>query len=291
MEDLSRNLPQGSQLRSPSRTREASKHWRVFLIGDLGKIVSFSLTKPLLVASTTCLAAVLAVVIYSVVSYNLVRLENRHFRKDLDALRAKLETAEKDREKALVRMMVLEDSVKQVAKKPSPASDRETKDVASKQTKPSPAAVASLPTRPEKDRTAAPASSARILVKDLEIWREPESNAFKFQFVLKNRNIDSEGDNERNRIAGHTFVVLGPEEGSGTTPRTFPWTPLKDGKPGIFKRGQYFSIVRFKFVRGTLRDVGEINRFKTATIYVYSDTGDLLMGKVFEVARILRSQG
>jgi hypothetical protein len=220
---------------------------------------------------------------YSVVSYNSVSSENTQLRKDLNTLRAELETAEKAKEKALVGLMVLEDSVKQTARKAHPASDLKTKHMASKVTKPRPAATPSPPTRAEKDKIGPPVSPSRILVKDLEIWQEPDGNAFKFQFALKNI------DRESGRVAGHTFVVLNPDEGSREPVRAFPWSPMKDGKPAIFKRGQFFSIARFKLVRGTLTDVSTINRFKTATVYVYSDTGDLLVEKVFEVAKILRS--
>ena len=298
MEDLSRNLSQGSQIRSPGRTHKEPRRWTVLLIGDLGKIISFHVGKPLVLGLTACLCAILGVVIYSVVSYNSVRLENTQLIKDLDTLRAQLETAENAKEKALLGLMVLEDSVKQTARKASPASDRKTKGVASKVTRPKPAAtkaakaeapktpkpaaVASLPTRAEEDRIGPPVSPARILVKNLEIWQEPGDNAFKFEFALKNV------DRESGRIAGHTFVVLKPEEGSREPVRAFPWSPMKDGKPTIFKRGQFFSIARFKFVRGTLTDVSTINRFKTATVHVYSDTGRLLVEKVFEVDKILR---
>jgi hypothetical protein len=285
------------------------------LIGDLGKIVSFHIGIPLLLALTACLCAVLVVVIYSVVSYNSVRIENIELTKDLDTLRVKLETSEKAKEKALVGLMVIEDSLKQTARKAGPAADPETKDVASKvrtpspaatkTTKPkapetpspvatkttkarapetpSPAATASQPTRAEKDKIARPVSPANILVKNLEIWREANSNTFKFQFALKNV------DGGRGKIAGHTFVVLRPQEGSQELIRPFPWSPLKDGRPAIFRRGRYFSIVSFKFVRGKLTDVSTIERFKTATVYVYSDTGDLLVEEVFEVDKIFRS--
>ncbi len=293
MEDLSRNLSQGSQIRSPGRTNKEPRRWTVLLIGDLGKIISFHVGKPLVLGLTACLCAILGVVIYSVVSYNSARLENTQLIKDLDTLRAQLETAENAKEKALVGLMVLEDSVKPTARKAGPASDRKTKvtrprpaDTKAAKAKtperPKPAAVASLPTRAEEDRIGPPVSLAKILVKNLEIWQEPDDNAFKFQFALK--NVDREGG----RIAGHTFVVLKPEEGSRETVRAFPWSPMKDGKPAIFKRGQFFSIARFKFVRGTLTDVSTINRFKTAIVYVYSDTGGLLVEKVFEVDKILR---
>ena len=331
MENLSRNLSQGSQVKSPGHTHKEPRRWTVILIGDLGKIVSFHVGKPLVLGLIACLSAILCIVTYLVVSYNSVSSENTQLIKDLDTLRAQLETAEKAKEKALVGLMVLEDSVKQTVRKVSPASDRKTKDVASKVTRPrpaatkaakaktserprpaatkaakaeapetpkpaatkaakaeapetpKPAAVASLPTQAEKEKIATPVPPARILVKHLEIWQEPGDNAFKFQFAL------NKVDGESGRIAGHTFVVLKPEEGSREPVRAFPWSPMKDGKPAIFKRGQYFSIARFKFVRGKLTDVSTMNRFKTATVYVYSDTGDLLAEKVFEVGKILRS--
>ena len=164
---------------------------------------------------------------------------------------------------------------------PSPAATKTAK--AKVPETPSPAATPSQPTQAEKDKIAQSVFSANILVKNLEIWRKTDSNAFKFRFALKNV------DHERGKIAGHTFVVLRPEEGSLEPIRPFPWSPLKDGKPAIFKRGQYFSITRFKFVSGTLTDVDTIKRFKIATVYVYSDTGDLLVEEVFEVDKVLRS--
>ena len=315
MEDLSRNLSQGSQVKSPGHTHKEPRRWTVILIGDLGKIVSFQVGKPLVLGLAACLSAILCIVTYLVVSYSSISSENTQLIKDMDTLRAQLETAEKAKEKALVGLMVLEDSVKQTARKVSPASGRKTKHVASKVTRPKrtatkaakaktsetpkpaatkaakaktsdilkPAAVASLPTQAEKEKIATPVSPARILVKDLKIWQEPGDNTFKFQFALNNV------DGESGKIAGHTFVVLKPEEGSREPVRAFPWSPMKDGKPAIFKRGQYFSIARFKSVRGRLTDVSTINRFKTATVYVYSDKGDLLVEKVFEVGKILRS--
>ncbi len=299
MENPSRNLGQDSEIISPARTHKVPRHWTVLLIGDLGKIASFRIGKPLLLAFTASLCAVLAVVICSLVSYMSVRLENTRLRKDLDTLRVQLETSENAKERALVGLMVREGSVKPTARKASPASDRKTKDVSSRVRKPSPAAtktakvrapetlspavMASQPTRAEKDKISPPVSPANILVKNLEIWQGANSNDFKFRFTLK--NVDS----ERGKIAGHTFVVLKPEEGSEEPSRAFPWSPLKDGKPVIFKRGRYFSISNFKLISGTLTDVSTIGRFKTATVYVYSDTGDPLAEEVFEVDKTFRS--
>ena len=340
MENLSRNLAQRAKVKIPGHPRKVQRRWTLLLIGEVGKVFSFHLSKSLLLAFPALVAAIVAAATYSVVSYNALRVENSQLRDDLDMLRVKLETAEKAREKASLRLMVLEDSARQRVTKGNPASDRKTKEATSKATKPKTAAnakpsktpkpiaqkmaepkaaetpkpvaakgasgepsetvkppatqtvsletaetapAAALPAEAEEDEIVSPPSPPRIQVKDLEISRKSHGSPFKFQFALK--NIDQEGG----RIAGYTFLVFKPAEGSGEPIRSFPWSPLKDGMPAIFKRGQYFAIAHFKFVRGTLTDVTTIQRFKTATVYVYSENGDLLVEKVFEMDNLSRS--
>jgi hypothetical protein len=126
-------------------------------------------------------------------------------------------------------------------------------------------------------------SSKSILVENLQVWPKAEDYSVRFQFDLK--NMDPEG----RKINGYAFVVFEPEEGSQEPLRASPWTPLKEGRPTIYKRGQYFSIARFKLVRGRVPQIQDVGRFKTATVYVYSETGSLLLEKVYEVDDIVRS--
>jgi hypothetical protein len=256
-------------------------------------MLSLYLSKPLLFAVTASLAAVLTIFIYSAVSHYSLREENRQLKKGMDKLTAQLESAENVKEEALVRLMLLEDSVKQTAKKAKTRPAQKAKDVASKVTELNPGsresekpeasetpklpATAPQPKQLDRGTTTPPAAVARVSVEDLQIWYEPEGNAFKFQFKVK--NIDQEGG----KVAGYTFLVLKPKEDSGEPPRAFPPSPLTDGKPSDFKNGHHFSIARYTVIRGTLTDVSAIKRFNTAIVYAYSDTGNLLIEKVFEV--------
>ena len=126
-------------------------------------------------------------------------------------------------------------------------------------------------------------SEEALEVDKLEIWNQSGEHSVRFQFSLK--NVSATGD----KIKGYTFVVLKPGEGSSEPSRGSPWTPLEDGQPTIFKRGQFFSIARFKYVRGKIPQIQDVERFKTATIFVYTESGNLLIEKVFDVADILRS--
>ena len=299
MEDLPRNMAKNSGIRIIERFYQAPRSWTIVLIGDLGKIVSLHLTKPLLLASTACLAVILVVFIYSAVSYRSVRSENKALSKDLDRLSVKLRSAEETREEALVRLMLLEERAGHAAGKTINDSEQQTKDKASQATEPTPpatagakaraqeaprpAATALLSSRADTDKVAPPTPAARVSVRNLEIWLEPDNNEFKFKFKVKNT------DRQSGKVAGYAFLVLKPKGDSGKPPRVFPITPLKNGKPNNFKDGHHFSIARYTFVRGTLAEVSTIAPFETAKIYVYSDTGDFLLEEVFNVGGVIRS--
>ncbi|MBW2019550.1 MAG: hypothetical protein JRI58_07070 [Deltaproteobacteria bacterium] len=285
MENLSRDLAQGSQVKKPGHMHKAPRHWTVLLIGDLGKIVSFRLSKPLVLALTVCVTASLSIVIYWVVSYNSVCMENTQLKKELDTLTAGLKAAEREREKALVRLMVLEGKAEQTDEAPAatvqePTADKPEGEEGAKSV--GPVSPAPAPETRETVQKVSP-GPARMSVENFKIRQDPEDNALKCEFLL--RNIDPQGM----KISGHTFVVLNPKEGSGESPKAFPWTPLKDGRPTLFQRGQRFSIARFMVVHGTLTGVSAIDRFTTATVYVYANTGDLLVEKVFEVDKVFES--
>jgi len=115
----------------------------------------------------------------------------------------------------------------------------------------------------------------RLLVEKFEIWRKPKKDSIAFK--LKLRNLDGR------RIEGYTFVVLKPDKKSQESFRVYPETSLKDGRPISFKKGEFFSIIRFKFIYSAFSAIKTIEDFKTATVYVYSKTGRLLFEKAYEV--------
>jgi tetratricopeptide (TPR) repeat protein len=172
-----------------------------------------------------------------------------NFKKNPDKDRAGLVAANKARETAL-------------------ASSQDTKDIVSRGV------------RVEASGAGQPVSLESLSVKKLKIWREPESGSVKFQFRLTN------AEPHGRRIKGYTFVVLKPEKGSQEPLRCCPSTPLKHGRPTLFERGVFFSIARYRLVRGTFPDIEKIQHFKTATVYVYSKTGSLLFEKAYLVDNI-----
>jgi hypothetical protein len=279
-----------------------SKSWTVLLVGELGNIVSFRLSKALVMTLIGFLATVLALGLLAVASYQAMRSENNGLERDLEESRADLLAADEAKDRALVNLLLLEaelrsyNEAKRDKTRSKPPPDKKPPALIAQMPKP-PAALIPHPEgavgAEEKPAVAQPTSAGKppaasspqsLSVGKLKIWQEAQSGSVKFQFSL--RNVSPQGT----KIRGYTFIVLKPEDGGQEPLRVSPWTPLKeDGSPAIIKRGQYFSIARFKFVNGTFPDLTAINRFKTATVYVYSEGGSLVVEKAHEVDKILRS--
>jgi hypothetical protein len=168
-------------------------------------------------------------------------------------------------------------NVEEEASKPESEKPEEKPDSSSR------TMVVSVAGQYDADDSVETVSEEALEVENLEIWKQAGQHSVRFQFSLKNVNATGK------KMKGYTFVVLKPGEGSSEPPRGSPWTPLQDGQPSIFKRGQFFSIARFKYVRGKIPEIQDVERFKTATIFVYTESGNLLIEKVFDVADILRS--
>lgn len=327
MEDLSGSMAQDSRVANPRRGPKEARSWTLLLVGELGNIVSFRLSKPLILCLTVGFATICAFAVFAIYSYYKMFSEHESLAKGLDEAQSELVAANKAKEKAQIRLAFLETKAKPAKKaKPYTVVKPEKKVRPEKKTKPAkaedkpvvdkkppiaiskaepPAAFASAdakdipseeaedaeetsPAEPteeppaEGDEAAEPVSTEDLLVENLEIWQDVAARSVRFQFSLK--NVGTPG----RKIRGYTFVVFKPKEGSQEPARGSPWTPLKDGRPTIFKRGQYFSIARFKYVRGTFPQIQYVERFENATIYVFTETGSLLLEKVYDVDEILR---
>ena len=296
----------GEVLKNSNVTRRARKpngsnSWTLLLIGELGNTMSFRLSKSLIATLMACAVASLALMVFLIVSYYGVRTENKGLKRDLESIRADLVEANKGKERALVRLMVLEGPVKPDDEKEEPSSSQkppekapegpsspgpvreETKDVV-----PEPVKPVEVPSSAESIEAAAeapgPMTPERVSVEKLEINQGAGGHLLAYRFVLT--NIDPQG----NRVKGYTFVVLNPEKGSEQPSVVSPSVPLEDGKPAVFKKGKYFSITRFKPVSGSFPDGEAMESYESATVYVYSEDGNRLVVEGFQIDKMLGSQ-
>jgi len=304
MEDPQGNMVQDRKPVKQHDNRGQSKSWTFLLVGEFGKIASFRVSKVLLLSLVVTLIVFLGYTILLTVQYDRLRGENDALRGSLHKTEDDLVSANKAKDKALVRLMLLAKDGKpgskpakekkkkpQIAKKPKLVISKKTETPAARKVdtsdtssgKTGPAKESTGTESSETNRLAESAVSNTVLVQEFEIQTVNHGTSLRFKFKLE--NIDP----QTKKITGYTFVVLEPAKGSKEPTRISPWSPLKDGRPTKIRRGQYFGIARFKYVRGTLPDIMDVSRFKNATVYVYSPAGDLLAKKVYDVAMVLRS--
>jgi len=279
------------------------KTWTFLLVGDLGKVKSFEISRFLFIALLLTIGLLVVYAVGMTVGFYRVYSLNDSLEDRLAAADAERLATQTDWDAAQVRLMLQREDhqepvTEEKVKAPSPASEappvvaakppmastadgkeREPENAASEAEEPSePAPAAAGAEEPEEEAVV-----QKVRVESFQIWPVNDHTAVRFKFKLENASpIDI-------KIRGYTFVALEPGQSGEEPVRVAPWSPLKDGAPSLIKRGQYFGISRFKYVQVTLPDVVDVMRFENATVYVYSETGILLHKQVWKVEDALRS--
>jgi DNA-binding transcriptional MerR regulator len=116
-----------------------------------------------------------------------------------------------------------------------------------------------------------------IMVKDFSAIFEAKKKILRLRMQLVNIHPDSK------TIRGHVFAVLksGPE--SNAQEIVIPKVPLENGQPTRISKGASFSIAKLKiqYLKTILNS--RHNQYNSATILIYSNTGELLLSKDFEL--------
>lgn len=118
---------------------------------------------------------------------------------------------------------------------------------------------------------------ASVSVENLKIVYETSTQTIRAQFKLS--NIDDNSD----PISGYTAVVLKNDDQGPDSWITMPRLQLKSGKPDGRKKGQYFSIYRFKTVRFKVSSRANPEKYRSATVFVFDSNKELLYEKSFPV--------
>ena len=121
------------------------------------------------------------------------------------------------------------------------------------------------------------ARSEVIAVEKFAVSQNSAHDELRVKFNI--RNI-KEGPGE---ISGRIFLVLKPEGGGKSDWIVAPKAPLgQNGVPSVYKRGQYFSISRFKPVQFTINSKIPPERLKMTGVFIFNDQGQLIFNDMVE---------
>ncbi|HUV51408.1 MAG TPA: hypothetical protein VMW78_10380 [Anaerolineae bacterium] len=229
-----------------------------------------SIKKPKMVVITLAIILVIAIVsfFWSLIIFRSMIEDNKNLSNALDISRQEVVSLRDEKDLLMVRLVVAEAKIKNrdadILTSDSKAIDK----------------TASLPDKKqvgEKTDLAGPEKLQKTTMADFSILFEPDTDVLNVQFKIINA---SQNDPP---VSGHAFVILKQNKDDQSTWLTFPSVSLVSGKPANFKKGQYFSILRFKIIKFKAQNESDPKRFKTATVFVFATTGELLIEKSFPV--------
>ena len=280
MEDLSRNLAKVVKAHTPPKQSKPSKKagsWSILFLGDHGQIISIKRPKKL--AITLAVVLVIAIVSFSwlLIVFKSTREDNKNLSNALDISRQKIMSFRDEKDLLMVRLVVAESKVKNRDADISPDTDPSVETRADSKTIDKPASLPNKKQVEQKTAFARPEKLKKTAIEDFIVSFEPDTAALNVQFRIINTSQNAQP------VSGHAFVILKQSEVDQKSWLIFPPVPLVSGKPTLFKKGQYFSILRFKTMKFEMRDATDPKRFKTSTIFVFATTGELLLEKSFPI--------
>lgn len=274
MEDLSRNLAKIVKTHTPPKLSKKAGSWSVLFLGDYGQIISKRISQRLVITLAIVLAIAIVSFSWGLIIFKSTREDNKNLSNALDISRKEVVSLRDEKDLLVVRLVVAESKIKNRDTDISPDSNSFVETADSKAID----KIASLPDKKqveEKIDLAGPEKIQRIAMEDFSVLFEPYTATLNIQFKITTKNNEP--------VSGHAFVILKQNEDDQSSWLTFPYVSLVSGKPAEFKKGQYFSISRFRIIEFKTRNESNPKRFKTATVFVFTKTGELLFEKSFPV--------
>lgn len=293
MENIQRDLAKEIAALQSSKPTRKNKRWTLLFVGDQGKVVTIRWFRGVVTlwVSVLVLAVIASGILYYL--YRHSRNNNVSLRRSLDNTQQQIVGLRSDKEVLMAQLVMAETDMERLRARMSPKSiekapgnqqeDRAKKEPPSnRQVIPQTAAAVpwpegkSLPGAPPAD-PATQEKDLKVSIEELNVSHEAASDTFRAQFILRNTGPDS------NLVSGYTAVILKKLNTQPDNWLTLPTLKLAEGVPAGDKKGQYFSIARFKTVRFMVKSKMDPRQFNTATVYVFDENKDLLLEKNFSL--------
>lgn len=280
MENLQGNLEKVVKSLSLPKQSKRAGSWILLAIEERGKIISIGRLKGLIIALVLTLVIVVVSVSSLLIIAKSASKENEGLRNALDVSKKQVAALRDEKDLLMVRLVLAESGVEA---RIEARIEAKIEDKLADKTRPDPANVDKTvlltgEKQPEEETASAiPAKLPSASIKDFVVLFEPGSNILKVQFKIIKISSNSQP------VSGHAFVILKDDEVDEDRWLIFPQVTLSSGKPSLYKRGQYFSIYRFKTINFKAQNEADPKRFNNATVFVFAKTGELLLEKSFPI--------
>ncbi len=268
------------------KSNQADRHrrWTLLFIGNHGKTITLKRFKGMVLLALLVLVVSIGISAGLFIWNQKIIMEKRDLQVDLKKLNNQIDTLRHDKDILMTRLVLAESRVpeslsgktkKSAANKFSnqEQSSFDNDDKANQQAAKKMELPAPKQAEPQKNN-APMESGLSVAIENFQISNRSADNKLKIQFKIKNTSPHSR------RVSGHAIVVL---KGEQTNWLPIPWMPLVDGRPRGKQRGHSFGINYFKTMRLSTRSPKFPEKFQTASVYVFTRSGELLLEKGYSV--------
>jgi len=252
------------------------KYKTMVLVGSHGDVISIRRFLGLAIFSTLVSIVTVVVIIYLLFSGSSLRRENKELKEAVSDFQLQTKHLKNENDILMARLVAeAEGGLEQSEKKESSPTQP--------QAAPSNySAIGDLNIDEEikmaSQQTQSKQSSEKFVeVENLVVTHESDTKTLRVRYDL--RNVDP----ELNPVSGRTVVILKTAEQNQANWLTLPFVPLVSGKPASTTTGRTFLISRFKTVRFSIAGQTSPALYKTATVFIFSKTGETLLEKDFKV--------
>ena len=252
-------------VRTQPKALQKDQRWTLLFLGNRGKTITFKHFKSVVVTAVVILIASVAIAGCFWYLYRGTLAEIDNHEKRIDNLKKAILSLRNEKDILMARLIVAESRVEESLAKKTPAKKtpvRETVEPIKEQAK---------PVLKEDAR-----SEISVSANDFIVFHEPDINTLRVQYKIRNL-----GSREQ-PVSGRTVILLRDDDDDPKDWLVLPAVPLSSGKP-TGQYGRSFSIYNYRTMKFKAVNQSGPDRYKTAIVFVYTTTGDLLLEKSFPV--------
>jgi len=246
---------------SKSKTAKRVRQWTLLIISNRGKSITIKWFKTLAITTASVLILAITASAWFGFLYKNSIESNKIMRIDVKNLRHKINSLEHEKDILMARLILTESRVEEGMSKTGgtiPSGKTTDKDDADQ-------------------KAVQPENPFSVSADDLIVFHQPDLNTLRVQYMLRNSG------SKAHAVAGRSVVIL-KNKGDNDQKKwlVLPQVPLVSGKP-TGKKGRHFSIFNLKTMKFRANDQTGPGQFNTATVYIYSSTGKLILEKDFPI--------
>jgi len=296
MQNLPKRLNRITDVLRSLKRGKMSDQWSFLFVKENGEIISIDRFKELVMTLAVVMTIMFVTIIGFYVLYKGVKEENENLEKALKASEQKTVTLQDEKDVLMVRLVLAESKIKNQQPNVKKDMHDQTTEALSNESVPARintnsekktfelvenhSAPKQKPILSESRDTTKKIGEAEILtpvdVENMDIFHDAKKNILRVKFILRKTEPTIKN------VSGRAFVVL-KSDNDEKDPLVLPSVSLASGKPSQVKRGQYFSIAHFKWMKFEKRYQPVTESFQRVTAFIFTTKGELLLEKDFAI--------